>query len=56
MVVNFTDQTQATSFPFPIDGNYVEKLDGRQNLASVVQNVEQPISVPSNYGCIWTLT
>jgi len=56
VVVNFTDQTQATSFAFPIGGNYVEKLDGRQNLANVAQNSDQPISVPSNYGCIWTLT
>ena len=55
-MVNFTDQTQAASFPFPISGNYVEKLAGLQNLANVAQNSEQPISVPSNYGCIWTLT
>jgi len=55
-LVNFTDQTQATSFAFPIGGNYVEKLDGRQNLVNVAQNSDQPISVPSNYGCIWTLT
>jgi glycosidase len=56
VVVNFTDQTQTTSFAFPIGGNYVEKLSGQQNLTSVAANAEQPISVPSNYGCIWTRT
>ncbi|HLJ97403.1 MAG TPA: alpha-amylase family glycosyl hydrolase [Gemmataceae bacterium] len=56
VVVNFTDQTQTTSFAFPFGGTYVEKLDGQQNLTNVAANAEQPISVPSNYGCIWTRT
>jgi maltooligosyltrehalose trehalohydrolase len=55
VVVNFTDQPQSTSFSFPIGGNYVEQLDGQQNLVGVVANAAQAITVPSNYGCVWTV-
>lgn len=56
VVVNFTDQQQTTSFAFPISGSYTEQIEGAQNLAGVVANAPQTISVPSNYGCIWTIT
>jgi 1,4-alpha-glucan branching enzyme len=56
VVVNFTDQPQTTSFAFPFGGNYTEKLEGQQNLTGVVQNAEQAITVPSNYGCVWSVT
>jgi maltooligosyltrehalose trehalohydrolase len=55
VVVNFTDQPQNTSFSFPVGGNYMEQLEGQQNLQGVSANSEQPITVPSNYGCIWTV-
>ncbi len=55
VVVNFTGQQQSTSFAFPIGGNYVEQIEGTQNLQSVVANALQTITIPSNYGCIWTV-
>jgi maltooligosyltrehalose trehalohydrolase len=55
VVVNFTDQAQTTTFSFPIAGNYVERLEGQQNLQNVGVNVVQSITVPGNYGCIWTV-
>lgn len=56
VVVNFTDQPQSTTFPFPFGGNYVEQIEGNQNLAGVVAGAGKPIAIPSNYGCIWTLS
>lgn len=55
IVVNFTNQEQTTTFVFPISGNYIEQVEGAQNLAGVIAGVAQPLSVPSNYGCIWTV-
>lgn len=48
--------TRTTSFAFPASGNYVEEIEGAQNLIGVLAGVAQPLSVPSNYGCIWTIT
>jgi glycosidase len=56
IVVNFTDQQQTTSFAFPMSGNYVEEIEGAQNLTGVIAGAAQTLSVPSNYGCIWTIT
>jgi hypothetical protein len=50
VIVNFTDQPQATSFRFPIDGSYAEQLEGQQNIVNVVSNADQLITVTSNYG------
>ena len=55
IVVNFTDQQQTASFAFPISGNYVEQIEGSQNLAGVVAGEAQTLTIPSNYGCIWTV-
>ncbi|MGA7219380.1 MAG: alpha amylase C-terminal domain-containing protein [Candidatus Sulfotelmatobacter sp.] len=54
VVVNFTNQEQTASFTFPAGGNYIEQIEGARNLAGVVAGVAQTLSVPSNYGCIWT--
>jgi hypothetical protein len=55
-VVNFTDQQQSTSFSlFPTSGNYVQQIAGAQNLIGVVAGAAETLSVPSNYGCIWTI-
>jgi glycosidase len=56
IVVNFTDQLQSTSFTFPSSGDYVEEIEDTQNLPGVVAGVPRPVAVPSNYGCIWTIT
>jgi hypothetical protein len=55
VVVNFTDQPQTASFGFPTSGNYTEQIEGTQNLVGVVAGVGQTLTIPSNYGCIWTL-
>ena len=55
VIVNFTDQEQTTSFTFPTSGNYVEEIEGTQNLIGVVAGEARMLSVPSNYGCIWTI-
>ena len=55
IVVNFTGQRQSASFSFPKSGNYVEQIEGTQNLMGVVAGVAKGITVESNYGCIWTL-
>lgn len=56
VVVNFTNQQQTTSFTFPTSGNYVEQIEGTQNLNNVTAGASQTITVPSNYGCIWTIS
>ena len=56
IVVNFTDQQQTASFAFPISGSYVEQIEGTQNLPGVVAGVAQALTIPSNYGCIWTIS
>jgi 1,4-alpha-glucan branching enzyme len=55
VVVNFTDQPQTASFAFPISGTYVEQIEGVLTLPGVVMSVPQSVTVPSNYGCIWTI-
>jgi maltooligosyltrehalose trehalohydrolase len=54
IVVNFTDQQQTASFVFPVSGSYTEQIEGVLNLPGVVAGVAQALSIPSNYGCIWT--
>ncbi len=54
VVVNFTDQPQTASFTFPVAGDYVEQIEGTQNLHGVVAGVAQQLTVPGNYGCIWS--
>ena len=53
--MNFTNQQQTTTFAFPIGGNYTEQIENAQNLRGVIAGSAQSISVPSNYGCIWTV-
>jgi len=55
IVLNFTAQQQSTTFTFPISGNYTEQIEGTQNLSGVVTNAPQTLTIPSNYGCIWTI-
>jgi maltooligosyltrehalose trehalohydrolase len=55
IVVNFTDQQQVTTFAFPNGGDYVEQIEGAQNLVKVVAGAPQTLTISSNYGCIWTV-
>jgi maltooligosyltrehalose trehalohydrolase len=54
IVVNFTDQDQATTFAFPNAADYAEQIEGTQNLVNIAAGALQTLLVPSNYGCIWT--
>ena len=36
-------------------GNYTKQIEGGQNLVGVVGALPHEMSVPSNYGCVWTV-
>lgn len=55
ILLNFTGQSQTTTFSFAASGDYVEQIEGKQNLSNVVAGTAQVVTIPSNYGCIWTL-
>ena len=54
VALNFGDQDQKVPFNFPSTGDYREELHGIDNLKNIVTGVETWLSVPSNYGRIWT--
>ncbi len=54
IALNFTDQPQIASFAFPRSGDYREEIEGGA-LPGVTAGAAQPLTIPSNYGCIWTL-
>lgn len=56
VALNFGDNEQTVPFWFPIAGNYREELHGQNNLTGVPSLVEYGITIPSNYGRIWTVT
>jgi maltooligosyltrehalose trehalohydrolase len=55
VALNFGDQYQRVPFHFPFSGDYHEELHGNDNLKNIDTGVETWLTVPSNYGCIWTL-
>jgi len=59
IALNFGDSCQEVLFNFPFDGDYQERLHGDKesslNLKGVKKNVEWRLTVPSNYGRIWSL-
>jgi maltooligosyltrehalose trehalohydrolase len=55
IVVNFTDQQKMTTFTFSAGGDYIEQIEGAQNLPGVSARAAQQLIIPSNYGCIWTV-
>lgn len=58
IALNFSDQDQTVPFVFPLDGDYAEELHGEEddslNLKEVDKGIETKISIPSNYGRIWS--
>jgi maltooligosyltrehalose trehalohydrolase len=54
VALNFTDESQSVPFVFPLAGNYREELHGQENLSVGGAEAEQWLTIPSNYGCIWT--
>jgi maltooligosyltrehalose trehalohydrolase len=56
IALNFTDQDRSASFTFPRSGTYKEQLEGpARDLTGVSAGVPRTFTVPSNYGCIWTI-
>lgn len=55
VAVNISDAEQEVPFWFPIGGQYVEELHGGDlNLNNIVPLQETLLTIPSNYGRIWT--
>jgi len=53
--VNVGDSDETVPFWFPIGGDYVEELHGGAlNLSQIVPLQETALTLPSNYGRIWT--
>ena len=55
IALNFSDQEQTVPFAFPFGGDYREELHGHENLKDIVCEEQSWLTVPSNYGRIWTL-
>jgi maltooligosyltrehalose trehalohydrolase len=54
VALNFTDEAQSVPFAFPFAGDYREELHLQHNLTGLAAEEEQWLTIPSNYGCIWT--
>ena len=55
IAVNVTDTEQTVPFWFPIGGDYIEELEGGNlGLTGIIPLAQTPITIPSNYGRIWT--
>jgi len=55
IALNFGDQEQTVPFVFPFGGDYREELHGHENLKDIVFREQSWLTVPGNYGRIWTL-
>jgi maltooligosyltrehalose trehalohydrolase len=55
VALNFTGADQQTTIELPISGHYVEQIDGQNNLPGVIAGASTPVTIPSNYGQIWTI-
>ncbi len=55
IALNFGDQEQTVPFAFPFGGDYREELHGHENLKDIVFREQSWLTVPGNYGRIWTL-
>jgi maltooligosyltrehalose trehalohydrolase len=55
IALNFGDQEQTVPFDFPFSGDYREELHGYDGLKGIVAGEGSWLSIPSNYGRIWTL-
>ena len=55
IALNFGDHEQEVPFNFPYSGNYREDLHGTDSLENIFAGEETWLSIPSNYGRIWTI-
>ncbi len=56
IALNFGDEVQTVPFMFPFSGDYLEQLHESDNHKGVVAGPEYQITIPSNYGRVWTLS
>ncbi len=54
VALNFADQPQQVLFSFPYAGDYREQLHGQDNVTNVSAGQQAQLTVPGNYGRIWT--
>ncbi len=54
IALNFGDQEQTVPFNFPFSGDYREELHGYEGLKDIAAREGSWLSIPSNYGRIWT--
>jgi hypothetical protein len=54
VALNVTDTDQTVPFWFPAGGDYREELHGGDDLHGVAPNTEWWLTIPGNYGRIWT--
>jgi maltooligosyltrehalose trehalohydrolase len=54
IALNVGDTDQTVPFRFPVAGDYQELLHGDDTLVGVHSGGEQMLTIPSNYGRIWT--
>ena len=54
VALNFSDQDQTVPVVLPVGGNFKEELHGIDNLSNVSAGISHWVSVPSNYGRVWT--
>jgi 1,4-alpha-glucan branching enzyme len=55
IALNFGPHDQNVPFTFPFGGRYREELHGLDNLSDIVAGEVSWLTVPKNYGRIWTL-
>ena len=55
VALNFGDWEQTVPFWFPISGDYREELHGLDNLHGVAEYAQWWLTIPSNYGRVWTV-
>ena len=55
VALNFGEADQTVPFTFDVGGKYREELHGH-DLTDVVGGQERWVTIPSNYGRIWTRT
>ncbi|HYN93649.1 MAG TPA: alpha-amylase family glycosyl hydrolase [Pilimelia sp.] len=56
VVLNFSDSEQVLLLRSPVGGAFREELDGAAHLRGLVADQPTKVTVPSNYGRIWTAT
>ncbi len=55
VALNFGDHEETVPYTFPAGGTYREELHGDETLMDTVAGEETWLTIPSNYGCVWTL-